>query len=389
MPIFQDKEGAQTEVKLEASIYKEALDHRLSVPQMINRKYQTSANVSTFDQFCASTGLFTGKNSEFGLRTPTLASIFDGSAQLNAGQIVSDANPASRILFPAVILELLENKLLVDRMTDVNAFEGMIANDSSITQDRAERPIINYTGPEAGRSKPIGQLAKPASMLSFTTSDSNYAIPTFALGMEVSDQALRASTLDLVTLAIGRQVEVERNERVYGYLLAMLNGDVDMGDAALSSITAASLDATGVTANATISHLAWVKFLFRNITKRKIDYCVCDLDTYLAIENRSGKPTVNTDDPTSPRVDSLPTIVNRNLQNVKFFIVEDGKGWPANTIMGIDSRYAIQRIRNSAASYTAVEDFVLTKSRALRFDFAEIVYRMFDEAFDVLTLTGF
>ena len=68
------------------------------------------------------------------------------------------------------------------------------------------------------------------------------------------------------------------------------------------------------------------------------------------------------------------------------FIVEDGV-IPANTIMGLDSRYAIQRIKNSEAEYTAVEDFVMRKSTALRFDFGEIAYRLFDDAFDVLSLT--
>ena len=388
MASFIDNEGAQQEVKLEASIYKAALDAGLSVPQYINNKYETSDKMkqSTFSQLCASSGLLLTNNREFGMRTPTLSQVFDGTARFNAGAITKDADPSSRILFPAVILELIENKLLVDRMTDVNAFDAMIAIDQSISQDRAERPIINYTGPEGGVSRPISQLAKPEAMISFTTSDSNYKIPTFALGMEASDQALRASTLDLVTLAVGRQAEVERLARVNGYLLTLLNGDVDTGDAALSSITAQSLDALVTTAG-TISHLAWVKFLFRNITKRKIDYCVTDLATYLAIENRANKPTVLTDDPTSPRVDALPTIVNKALKNVKFYIVEDTVGWPANTIMGLDSRYAFQRIRNSAAAYSAVEDFVLTKSRALRFDFAEIVFRLYDDAFDVMTLT--
>lgn len=390
-PTFIDKTGAQTEAPLTADIYKSALDAGLSVPQYINRTFETApdAKAPTFDQLCASSGLILTPNREFGLRSPTLASVFDGTAQFNAGAITKEANPASRILFPAVILEMMESKLQVDRATDPDAFDMMIAQDTSVSQDRVERPVINYTKPEAARSQVIAQLAKPAAMLTFTTSDVNYTIPTYALGMEISDQALRASTLDLVSMAIQRQTQVERNARVYEYLLALLNGDSDTGDAALASITAVSLDAVGVTANNQISHLAWVKFLFRSIMTRRIDFCVCDLTSYLAVENRLNRPVITNDDPTSPRLNSIPTIVNRNLQNVKFFIVEDGKGWPASTIMGLDSRAAIHRIRNAAASYSAVEEFVLRKSRGLRFDFGEICFRLFDDAFDVLTLTGF
>jgi hypothetical protein len=75
------------------------------------------------------------------------------------------------------------------------------------------------------------------------------------------------------------------------------------------------------------------------------------------------------------------------LSNLEVFVVEDGRGWTANTLMGLDSRSAITRIRNSAAQYSAVEDFVLRRSKALRFDFSEISYRLFDDAFDVLSLT--
>ena len=75
------------------------------------------------------------------------------------------------------------------------------------------------------------------------------------------------------------------------------------------------------------------------------------------------------------------------LSNLNYFVTEDSSGWPANTLMGLDSRYAIHRIRNSAAAYSAVEEFVLRRAKALRFDFSEIAYRMFDDAFDVLSLT--
>jgi len=382
------KDGGNVEVKLEPSIYKAALDSGLSVAQYINRKYETSpdAAASTFVQMCSNSGLIVNENKEFGLKSPSIASILDGSVSVNAGIVTSDADPTSRILFPAVILEMIENKLAVDRKTDVTAFEGMIGFDTTVSRERIERPVVDYTAPEDGKSMPISQLSKPAAMMSFTVSDAAYSLPNYALGMEFSDQALRANTLDFVAMSVGRQTEVERNRITYDYLKGFLNGDKDVGDTTpLPQVKASTLDST-ITANGVVSHKAWVKFLFRNIMSRRIDYCVTDLDGYLAIENRVGKPTTQTDDPTSPRVDALPTIVNRALANVKFFIVEDGKGWPANTVMGLDSRYAIHRIRNSSAAYSAVEDFVMRRSRALRFDFSEIAFRQFDASFDVLSL---
>jgi len=44
-------------------------------------------------------------------------------------------------------------------------------------------------------------------------------------------------------------------------------------------------------------------------------------------------------------------------------------------------------VSSSSADYSAVEEFVLRKSTALRFDMGYQYYRQFDEAFEVLSLT--
>ena len=44
-------------------------------------------------------------------------------------------------------------------------------------------------------------------------------------------------------------------------------------------------------------------------------------------------------------------------------------------------------MKSLTASYQAVEDFVIKRSTVMRIDNGEIVYRLFDEAFDVLTFS--
>jgi hypothetical protein len=141
-----------------------------------------------------------------------------------------------------------------------------------------------------------------------------------------------------------------------------------------------------ITTNGTLTQKAWVSWLRQNFRKRHIDWVFCDLATALAIENRSGRPIVTQDDPNSPRINPLPHVSNPQWQNVQIFLMEDGL-IPTGTIMGIDSRYAIRRVRNAQASYQAIEQYVLRKSEALRWDFGEVAYRMFDDAFSVLSLT--
>lgn len=386
MPRYIDQDGNVQEVQLDAGLYKAALDSGLTVPQFINRKYPThpKAEATTFEQMCADVGLILAANQEFGLRSPTLAQVFDGTAEINAGVVVKEADPASRIMFPAVILEMIENKLQVDRTTDPTNFNRMLALDTSVTQDRVERPVINYEKVEKARAKAITQLAKPTAMMSITVSDTARAVPTFSIGLEISDQALRASTLDLVELAVRRQALVERAALTNEYLLALLQGDVDMGDAALPQVKANTFDSSITTAG-TLTKTAIVKWLLSAPYTRKIDWIVTDLDGLLAFE----KALENTNTNQHILTGLVPemSVVNRMIERLNFFVMPGDSGWPANTLMGLDSSAAIQRIRNSAAAYSAVEEFVLRRSRALRFDFAEIVFRLFDDAFSVLSLT--
>jgi len=388
-----DEKGARQEVELDVSVYKEAADNMLSVPQYVNLRYPTNAEKdgTAFEQFMASCGLFMHADARYGIRPPTMEQIVNGQAIVQAGTIVREANPASRILFPAVFLEAVENQLKADTTSYVAQFDSMVAVNDSIASNRFEQPILNYSGtgttptnsPTTMRSRAVSQLAMPPSMMSLTTSEVARKIPTLSLGMEISSDALKATTLDFVALALARQGEIERAARVDEYLGAFLSGDTDMGTAALSTVNASTLDAAST--GGALTHLAWIKFLRRNYRKRHIDWVICDLATALKIENRTGKPVITTDNPTSSRIDALAQVANPQWNGVKIFLVEDGI-IAAGTILALDSRYAIRRVRNSQADYAATEEFVLKKSQAVRYDFGEVAYRMFDDAWDVLIL---
>lgn len=380
-----NREGSPIEVTIEPTIYHAAHDSNCTVAQWLERKYETDASKygSVLEQIAAQTGVFVRPDKQFGLRAPTVKAVLDGTAGFDAGVITRESNPASRIIFPAVVLELMEESLANDYKSQPAAFEKMIAISDTIAGARFEQPTINLTRPEGARSQGIAQGALPEVMMMLTVSEVARKIPTFSLGLEITDEAAKATTLDFVTLSLKRQIEAERDDRAMGYLEAMVAGDTDLSMSALGATTAASLDAASVAG--TLSHKAWVKWLYANSRKRNIDYVICDIDTALKIEGRSGKPTVNTDDPNSPRIDSLFNMVNNTIPaNVKMFIVDAGT-FGTDTIIGLDSRYAIRRVRNSEAQYQAAEQFALKKTSAMRFDFGEICYRLYDEAWSKLT----
>lgn len=392
MASFIDAAGQRQQLNLDVTMYRQAADAGMSLQQFINTQFPTDSEKygSTFHQLCASEGIVVAPNKEYGIRPSTLAEMFDGHPKIEAGVVTKESNPASRILFPAVIMQAIEDKLVANMTMTASALDSMIAFDETINGDRYEYPVLNFSNPEAARSQGIAQLAMPASMMTITSSDVARKIPTFSLGLEVSDQALKATSIDFVALSIARQAAVERNERAQGYMLALMNGDADTGDASLSSLgrsaTAQSFDATIVAAG-NLTQKAWAKYLINDATKRTITHVVTNVDTALAIENRTGRPTVQGDNPTSPRIDTTFAVMNQLWPtNVNLFLTVDSN-WPANTIMGLDKSWAIKRVRSLSASYQAIESFVMRRSTAMRFDFGESVSRFQNEAFNVLTLT--
>lgn len=387
---YIDAKGSTQPVDLSITMYKDAAEAGQSLPQYLSTKYPTNAEKhgSTFEQLMEQCGVFVRGNKEFGIRASTLQEVL--SPKEANGIITREGIPASRILFPATILGVIENKLAVDLDTDANAFDTAIAQDDTIATDRFERPVLDFKGAEAGRSAPVAQLAKPQSMLSITVSDKSMRIPTWGIGMEISEQALRSTPIDLVGLALARQTAVERNERAHNHILSLLNGDVDLSMGALSAIggkvvTAASLDPASANG---ISHKAWIKWLGTNSKKRRITHVFTDVEGMLAIELRAGRP--NSDDNiqgVTQRTNTTFTVANPKWETNVVVVLVENPAWPAGTIMGIDARFAIHRVSSLAAQYSAIEEFALRRATALRLDAGEMVYRLFDEAFEVLTYT--
>lgn len=385
--VIRDAQGANVPVNLSVEMYKDAADAGLSLKQHLSNIYPTNAQKhgSAFEQVLEQCGIFVKGNKEYGLRASSMDDVLNPKESASA--ITRDGVPASRLLFPAVILDVIEDKLTVDNDTNPSALTSMLAQDIPIPGDRWERPVLNFSQPEAARGQAVSQLALPNSMLMITASDKSQRIPNWAIGLEISEQAMKATTLDLVGMAVARQAAVEGNERANGFILSLLNGDIDLGMAALSAFagkvqTAVSLDAT---ATAGLSQLSWMTWLTQRTNTRMITHVVTDLKGAMAIEARAGKPVITTDNPNSNRIDTLFDVINPTWPSkVKIFLTND-VNWPAKTIMGFDGRYAITRVKSLTAQYSAIEQFVLKRSTAMRIDKGELVYRLFDEAFEVLT----
>lgn len=406
MAKFLDAKGVLQDVAIEPGLYSEAHNANLSVSQYVNQKYPTDAAKygTSFDQMLASLNMVVPDpvtQRDLGLRAPTMADVLSGGANfsvaaVNTAGVGSPQGAQSRTLFPAAIIAYMETALVKDYDTDANTFDKLIAQTFAVPTDRFEQPQINMSGtpggPHEARSARRAQLAGPQAMMSFTTSDVTRKIPTYALGMEFSKEALKATTLDLVGMSVRRQLSVERDAWVYENLSDIFNGDNDINTGSLSSLgyTVATVTLDPDCTAKKISQTAWLKWLFRQRKYRKIDWVICDLATYLLIEGRTGRPSLTAIDTLLPRLEAHGTVQNPGIGDVKVFIVDayaDGGPIPANTILGLDSRYAIARVRNTSADVTAAENYALRQAEAFSIQFGEMMYRLHSNAFDTLTIS--
>jgi len=371
--------------------YKQAEEQSLTLPQLINRKYETAEGApSAWEQMLVTSGIFMGEDSTYGIRTPTLKQILEPGAQLNA--IVrpdgsQSRTPSGRLLFPAVMIDMVESELRTNHDSYTGAFNSMVAFTRSVATNKYEQVVIDHSAPRAARGQPISQLSRPDRMLTLRTSDRVFTMPTYSIGIEISREAMSASTLDLVGLAIREHSLEERAAVIDRDIVAMVDGDVDAGMSALPSITLQSVDASA-NAIGLVTQRAWVKFLRRNWKKLTITDVICDIDTYLAIENRQGRPTKEHEPAVDERLNTIPRIMLPGIpDSVRFFITEDSI-LGANTFVGLDRSKAIRKMVYSGADYSAIEEFVLRKSMAMRMDWSERYERAgYDQAFQKVTLT--
>ena len=394
---FVDNTGARQQVEINLHDYKEAEDAGLTLPQLYNRKFDFDGSKGTaFSQMMASCGLLMSEDRNFGLRSPTIKDILDGKATINMGATIerpdgADRNtPAGRLLFPAVLLDLLESSLRDNRESYNSTFMRMVAFTRTINSPRYDQVVIDYTTPRGARSAPIAQMAEPVRMLSIKTSSIQKAIPVWSIGMEISKEAQAASTLDLIAIAIREHALEEHSARLEEDFSGIVNGSLDQGEAGIitAALTATDFDASIAHAAGVLSQRAWVKWLRKNWRKRNIDWVVMDMDTYLSVEARTGRPTVQTNSGTDERLNTVPVVQLPGIPNqVNVFVTEDSS-FGTNTIVGLDSSKAMRRIVYAAAEYQAIEEYVMRKSTALRFDTSERIESAgYPEAFSVLTLT--
>lgn len=390
---IRNAEGNLTEVPFDVRMYAQAAEAGLTLSQHLNQLYAGGTDLVKYgdvlQQAMLHSGMYTSTDSRMGLHPPSMKSMLDTGIMMGSitrGDGSDRATVAGRMLYPEILMRAIESKLRDDYGDLLGTWSSFIAQTQTITGPKFDQPVIDVTRPEGYSSMPIAQLAEPDVMLSITTSARSNSIPTKSIGLLISDQAAQASTLDLVNLAMTAQARAERVRMVQADIAAIVSGDTDRGETAKTSFKANTLDSSIVAAGV-ITHKAWVKYMHKQRRNMMTLGAICDLDTAMAIEARSGKPTRDTVFfKEAEGFNQGVSIENLTGPDPRLLIVDDGV-IPANTFVGIDTRFALRRVINISASYSAVEQFVLRRATAFRVDFGELTHSLYQDAFKVMTLT--
>ena len=319
----------------------------------------------------------------------TLKEVMSGG--VHAASTGGDASITGRLLVTAMLLPVIENQMREDRSGYASMLRQHAALNINLPGTRWDRPILDFKRPENSRPQPVAELAEPVRMLTIKSSQKSSALLGEAIGIEFSDQALQNSTIDFISLSMRRQAEESANEVAMAHILSLLNGDADVGMAALATVVrggaavASTLDSAA--GSGKLTQTAWVKWLWRNNLRRTITTVVTDFDGALAIENRLGRPTVQTDDAKSKRIDVLTNVVNPNWPNQVDIIITQDPSWPANTIVGFDKSYGYSYVSSAALNYSAMEALAMRRSVKLRIDQASAVDRFMNDAWDILDIS--
>lgn len=380
------KEGKEVEFKASMALYQQAAENKRDV--RTEARYAAAeqgvawdpAKGDLLDQMFSASGLLDG---QYGGNALTFADM--QKQTLANGFRAPDGNDNSigaRLLFPQMILETLRADALKDDGSDIIAqWQGMVATTTNLNGQKAEQPIIDVSAPEGSRSGRIAQMAEPETMISITTGQKSYRVPTHSIGLLISDEARASTSIDIVRIVMEAQARGERIRRIQEQLKSMVLGDEDLDMEALPTVKASSFDSSIDKAN-TITKKAYIKWLKHNKSMANLTRVLTGIDEALLV-----------DDQLLPKVTgSDSALISTPFGGVDFgiptpqFTTFDQDVFGAGVLVGLDPRYAIQRFVNISASYDAIEEYVMRKATGFRVDHGEMATRLYDDAWSVLSL---
>lgn len=293
-----------------------------------------------------------------------------------------DNSLGARLLYPQLILETLNANALRDDGSDILAiWQRLVATTRNVNGQKVDQPIIDTSAPEESRSGRITQLAEPETVVQITTGEKSFRIPTYSIGLMISDEAMAATTIDLVRIIMEAQARGNRIRTVNEQLRALVLGDIDRGISALPITKIGTFDPS-ITEDGVITKRAYLKWLHSVQKTANIATVLTDIDTAIDVDDALLPKVTGVDASKIPAAWGGVNLGITQPEIIPFDVDVFGPG----IMVGLDPRYAIQRFVNISATYDAIQEYVMRKATAFRVDYGEMATRLYDEAWSVVSL---
>lgn len=379
---YAGDDGKQKVLECDVDIYKKAADAGMTLRQYMSATIHDvdRSKGHVLDQMMTVASLNDSMlNIGSALTMAEIAGMASGSFRRPDG---TDNSLGARLLYPQLILETLNANALRDDGSDILAiWQRLVALTRNINGTKADQPIIDTSAPEESRSGRISQMAEPETIVSIITGDKSYRIPTYSIGLNISDEAMAATTIDLVRIVMEAQSRGNRIRTVNEQLRSMVLGDKDRGIEALPQTKIGTFD-PAIVADGTITKRALIKWLHSVQKTANIATVLTDIDTAITVDD-AVLPKVTGQD--SSKIATPWAGVNLGITSPEI-IPFDTDVFGAGIMVGLDPRYAIQRFVNISATYDAIEHYVMRKATSFRVDYGEMATRLYDEAWSVVSL---
>ena len=378
-----------TQIDVGVDIYKAAAENSVSVLSQLDSQYagDVTPGASASKQILCQAGMTAVAQAT----TPqeyraALGNYNVGHAMTGmSASITREGTPASRLLTPAVVLEMAEIQRLDDKKSEIAVFKEQVATTRTIAGNRYEQPLIDLSVPGTAEAGRTSQLTLPNVIGTVTVTSRGGSIPSFGLGLEISDQAMKAFSFDQLALVLNRQRTMHEIRTLSNNMNVLVEGDSDLGMGALPIVKASTFDPAAIDMK-TFSQRALMKILRENTVMREPSHIWGDEDTYMAYIERTGRKvaaTMYVEDAESGAKLARP--INMNVTEPKFWIVEDGVV-PRGRLVFLDARYAIEEYINTEANYEATEQLVMRRGTQMRFDYGRVMRRWDDNAWLVVDM---
>ncbi len=379
---YAGSDGKEKTYECDVDVYKKAADAGQTLRQFMRSQIHDHdrSRGDVLDQMMTAAALNDSVlNVGSAMSMAEIAGMADSSFRRNDQ---TDNSLGARLLFPQIILETLNANALRDDGSDIlSIWPRLVATTRNVNGQKVDQPIIDTSAPEESRSGRITQMADPETMVQITTGDKSFRIPTYAIGLTISDEAMAATTIDLVRIVMEAQARGNRIRQINEQLRALVFGDKDRGIEALPVTKIGSFD-PAIIANGTLTKRAYLKWLHSVQKTANISTVLTDIDTAIDVDDALLPKVVGQD---ASKIVTPWGGVNLGITQPEI-IPFDTEVFGADILVGLDPRYAIQRFVNVSAAYDAIEKYVIRRATSFRVDYGEMATRLHDEAWSVVSL---